>query len=445
MTSTEPRPPATAAPGVPPRAQAPGPRRAYRDTSAPVLGGVAGGLAEHLGVGVLAVRVAFLVTAVLGGLGVMLYAALWIFLPPAREQVLSPGLASHERGGRRQAGGRRLQDVGPLVALAALGVGVLLLLESVLGRAAVFWPLAVAVVGVALLWRQADEAQRARWLDPRSGLDPVRMVFGTGGWAAYARVAAGLALVLAALLWFVLGDGSLAGVGDLALAVGLGFAGIAVVLGPWTYRLATDLGAEREERVRSQERADMAAHLHDSVLQTLALIQRSADDPAAVARLARAQERDLRAWLYADEVAGAETLAGALRALAADTEERFPVTVEVVAVGDAPFSEALRPLVAAAGEAVVNAAKHADVDRVDVYAEVGAREAEVNVRDRGVGFDPDRVAEDRLGLRRSIHERMTRHGGRAVVRTAPGEGTEVRLHLPLPQPAERDDDRGGAR
>ncbi|MCM0621225.1 ATP-binding protein [Nocardioides bruguierae] len=422
---------------------APGPwaatRRAYRDTEAPVLGGVAAGLAHHLGLGVLTVRVAFLVAAVLGGLGVALYAGLWLFLPPAREAALAPGLAGHERTGRRQGAGRRMADVGPLVALAALGVGVLLLLEAVLGRAAVFWPLAVAVVGVALLWRQADEAQRERWLDPRSGLDPVRMVFGNGGWAAYARVAAGLLLVLAALGWFVLSDGSLAGAWDLALAAGLGVAGIAVVVGPWVHRLASDLGAEREERVRSQERADMAAHLHDSVLQTLALIQRSADDPATVARLARAQERDLRSWLYAQDETGAETLAGALRALAADTEGRFPVTVEVVVVGDAPWSEGLRPVVAAAGEAVVNAAKHAGVDRVDVYAEVGAREVEVDVRDRGAGFDPDAVAEDRLGLRRSVHERMARHGGRAVVRTAPGEGTEIRLYLPLPDPAPGDD------
>lgn len=175
----------------------------------------------------------------------------------------------------------------------------------------------------------------------------------------------------------------------------------------------------------------MAAHLHDSVLQTLALIQKSAQDPPAVARLARAQERDLRSWLY-DEAPAAETsVAGALRALAAAIEDDHGIAVDVVTVGDVSVSEEVRPLIEATGEALTNAAKHAGVPRVDVFAESTSDQVEVFVRDRGAGFDLDAVAEDRLGVRRSIMDRMDRHGGTVRIRSAPGEGTDVRLTLPL--------------
>jgi signal transduction histidine kinase len=207
--------------------------------------------------------------------------------------------------------------------------------------------------------------------------------------------------------------------------------------------MASDLTAERAERVRTQERADMAAHLHDSVLQTLALIQRNADDAATVARLARAQERDLRSWLYAGEAADESSVAAALRAAGAGVEDAHGVSVDVVAVGDCPFGEQVRPIVNAAREAMTNAAKHAGTPRVDVYAEVTEDAIEVFVRDRGAGFDPTTVPDDRHGVRDSIVDRMRRHGGRAEVRSAPGEGTEVRLHLPRPgaRPESRPDEK----
>jgi signal transduction histidine kinase len=218
---------------------------------------------------------------------------------------------------------------------------------------------------------------------------------------------------------------------DLTLAGLLGVAGLVVVIGPWIHRLATDLSAERAERVRTQERADVAAHLHDSVLQTLALIQKNAGDGATVARLARAQERDLRSWLYAGESTTADTVAAALRAAAAEVEDGHGVAVDVVVVGDRPFTEAARPVVAATREAIVNAAKHAGVDRVDVYAEITGPLVEVFVRDRGIGFDPADTPADRHGVADSIIGRMARHGGSADVRSTPGDGTEVRLSLPL--------------
>jgi signal transduction histidine kinase len=216
---------------------------------------------------------------------------------------------------------------------------------------------------------------------------------------------------------------------DVLLAGALGVGGLALTVGPWLFRLAGDLSEERAARVRSQERADMAAHLHDSVLQTLTLIQKQADDPRTVARLARAQERDLRAWLYEEHDRTETSLAAALRAAAAEVEDAHGVAVEVVTVGDVSAGERSRPLELAAREAMVNAAKHSGTAKVAVFAEVAGGVAEVFVRDRGSGFALAEVPEDRLGVRHSIVDRMRRHGGSAEIVSAPGEGTEVRLRM----------------
>lgn len=418
------------------------PRRAYRDGQDLWLGGVASGLARHLGLPTSWVRAGFVVLAALGGAGLALYGGLWIMLPgESRFPDQAPGLASASRTGRRSGrrpglGPRRLRDVGPVVALAAVVVGVLLIPSTfsggtVLGQTLIVWPLLFGVVGLALLWRQADEAQRERWLDSTGHVDPLRIVFGRGGWASYARVGAGVLLVAVGLVVFGVDSGSFHQARSVFVAGLLGFVGLALVVGPWVLRLTGDLTAERAERIRTQERADVAAHLHDSVLQTLALIQKNAADSAAVSRLARAQERDLRSWLYDDQAPGAATLATALRAIAAETEDGHGVVVDVVAVGDAEVDEHLRPLVDATREAVTNAAKHAGTARVDVYAEVTDGSADVFVRDRGSGFDLDAVPADRLGVRRSIVDRMARHGGTGRVRSAPGEGTEVHLTMPM--------------
>jgi signal transduction histidine kinase/phage shock protein PspC (stress-responsive transcriptional regulator) len=411
------------------------PRRAARDTAAGYLGGVAAGLAEHLALPVLWIRVGFLVGAVFGGLGIAMYAALWLALPAAtRDPDLAPGLAAASRGGRRPGSGRRLSDVGPAIALAAIGFGALLLLESVIGRGTLFWVVALGLAGVALIWRQADEAQRERWRDSGGRIDPVRALIGDGGWAAWARLVSGGALVLTALVLFALRSGQLQVARDVLIATLLGLAGLLLTLGPWVIRLATDLSDEREKRVRTEERADVAAHLHDSVLQTLALIQKNAADPAQVSRLARAQERDLRTWLFeGDVVAG--TLTAALAEIAADVEAEHAIAVEVVTVGDLTLTEREHPVVLATREAVVNAARHSGASRVDVYAEVAGGVLSVYVKDRGVGFDPAAVAGDRQGVRGSIVDRMVRHGGTATITSAPAtderSGTEIVLRMPL--------------
>jgi len=172
----------------------------------------------------------------------------------------------------------------------------------------------------------------------------------------------------------------------------------------------------------------MAAHLHDSVLQTLALIQRQADDPKAVQQLARRQERELRTWLYGDELSEL-TLKAALTAAAAEVEDERGIPVEIIVVGDCETSDSVQALVRAARETMVNAAKHSGADKIDVYAEVDEDCVEVFIRDRGKGFDMDAVSEDRMGVRGSIIDRMARHGGTAQIRSTPGDGAEVRLEI----------------
>ncbi len=406
-------------------------RVATRDIHEPIIGGVASGLAQHLAMPVLWVRVGFVVGAAFGGAGIAFYAGLWLLLPAGSQfEAAAPGLESASRGGRRPGRIRRLTDLGPVIVLAALGLGAVFGVAALFGRGAILWPIAIAMAGVALLWRQADEAQRERWLDTTGRVDPVRVVLGSGGWASYARLAAGVGLILLAVGLFSLRGGSLSMARDITLAALLGVVGIGIVVGPWVFRLASELTAERAERVRTQERADVAAHLHDSVLQTLALIQKNPGDASTVARLARAQERDLRAWLYAGESTDERSLASALRGVSAEVEDAHGIPVAVVTVGDCDLDEFLRPVVAATREAVTNAAKHAGVPRIDVYAEVTPGAVDVFVRDRGGGLVTGAIPADRYGVRHSIINRMQRHGGSGEIRSTLGEGTEVRLHLP---------------
>ena len=396
-------------------------RRATRPADRRLLGGVAAGLADHFGTSVLLVRVGFVVATFFNLAGVLAYLVLWRLLPLAGP-AMTAGLESATRRGLRSGRGRiGAVEVLQTVAVCAIGAGVLLLLQ-VTGRGvsdSLLLPLLVGLLGIAVIWRQLDDVAWQRWMRQ------------TSGWAFAARMAAGGIMVAVAGTYVLTRERGLSGVVDVASATGIAVVGIALILGPWITKLLGDLSAERRERVRSQERADVAAHLHDSVLQTLALLQKNADDPAAVATLARRQERDLRAWLYGDEAEHGDSLMAALRSAAAEVEEAHHVTVEVVGVGDAALDADTTALARAAREAMVNAAKHAGVGRVDVYAECDGRSVEVFVRDRGAGFDPEQVAEDRLGLRGSIVGRVERHGGTVDVRSAPGEGTEIRMRLPL--------------
>ncbi|UYM03874.1 ATP-binding protein [Solicola gregarius] len=405
-------------------------RRAYRPADSRMIGGVAEGLAAHFGVNVFWVRLAFVVATWFNGVGILAYGLLWWLLPidPDTEDPDTPaGIRAATRRGLRTPSGRgpqALSDPVQTIALLALGLGVLLLTQAVgwgLGTSALI-PVLVAVVGVALVWRQVDQTRWNRWVTQPTG------------WAAVARLSLGLALVSAAVIFAVGQRSGMDALLDVSAVLLIAVIGIALLVGPWIYRLTRELGAERTERARTQERADVAAHLHDSVLQTLAILQKNSDNPRMVATLARRQERELREWLYGSRRPPETTLRGALDAAASQVEDDHGVPVEVVGVGDLALNPHGEALVRAAGEAIVNAAKHSGAEAIDVYAEVGGDDVAVFVRDRGAGFDPDGVgtseAGTKMGIRESIVARMERHGGTAEIRSAPGDGTEVRLSMP---------------
>lgn len=404
-------------------------RRLYRSADGRMLGGVARGLAGHLGLPVLWIRLAFLAMFMWGdGLGVLLYAAFWVFVPLG----VGGSTGHHSFFETLADGSRRLRkpDKGAVSGLIALAVGAGIFISQLRVGGAngrYVWPTLLVGAGVVLVWRQADNARRAHW-NP-AGARSTRML-------PLARALAGVVLVGVGLTVFIVVRGSAAQLGNLLTAVLAVLVGIALLAGPWLIRMTQDLSEERLMRIRAQERAEVAAHVHDSVLHTLTLIQRNAEDVGEVRRLARAQERELRNWLYKPEGTGKDeaeepaTLAEAVKKAAAEVEDHHGVPIEVVVVGDCPLDEKLAAQMQAAREAMVNAAKYGgEGGPVQVYAEVEGRTVFVSVRDRGPGFDIDAVPGDRMGVRESIIGRMQRNGGTARLRSAPDGGTEVELEM----------------
>ena len=367
-----------------------------------VVAGVATRLGDRLGVDPMFVRLAFIALAAAGGVGIIVYLVLWA-LGETRVATRRPVRPTTTR----QA-----------VALGFVLVGVVVLLRDVglwFGDG-LSWPIVAVALGSAVLWTRGDDA--------RAGMDQV------GPW----RVLMGGALLVAGIGGVLVSSGSLGALVKVFVAMGVTVLGVALVLGPWLRSLVTELGAERRERVRQEERAAVATHLHDSVLQTLAMIQRSADQPTRTIALARRQERELRTWLYDGATAvSATTLQGRVAAIVEEVEDDHPVRVDAVVVGDADLGgpdPAAQALVGAVREAVVNAARHAGVDEVRVFVEVEPSRIVGWVLDRGVGFDPATVADDRRGIADSIRARVERVGGRCTLTTAPGAGTEVEVEVP---------------
>jgi signal transduction histidine kinase len=383
-----------------------------RDPARGVLAGVAAGLARRVGVDPLVVRVGFIAASFAGGFGLGLYILGWAVMP-GEDGARAPV--------ERIAGRRETWLVVAGMVLLALAALLLLRRWGIWFSDAIVWPVILTAAGGALIWRQSTDddrppvAPRAAARTPSLSLPP----------DAAGRAFVGAALVVGGALVFLWLNDALQPARDVLLAVVVVVIALTLILAPWWLRLVRGLTAERTERIRSQERAEVAAHLHDSVLQTLALMQKRIDDPREIAALARRQERELRAWLNGRRATGEETVTLALESAAAEVEEAHGVPIEVVAVGDAPLDERARALVAAAREAMVNAAKFAGP--AALYAEVEPERIEVFVRDRGPGFDAAAVPADRRGLSESIVGRMERHGGRAILHTAPGEGTEVEL------------------
>lgn len=364
-----------------------------RPQSGRVVAGVAAGLAQNLGVSALSVRIALTALTLLGGVGAMAYAGLWIFTPALDDAPST----------RR----RPLSLVLVFLALAGSAVGVLGVSGASLSVAV---PLAVVAVGAVLAWLAYD-----RGLNTPVGLVAV---------AAGAVLVIG-GVVVAAVTWE-------SGSGSAILATALTLVGFGALVVPLVLKLWRSLSQEQAAKAASEERAEIAARLHDSVLQTLALIQKRAGDSREVTRLARAQERELRAWLFDAPSAAPTTCFGALEAACGEVEDLFDMRVSAVTVGeDAELTEAAKLLIQAAREAMVNAGKHAGVDAVDVYAELLAGELSIFVRDRGVGFDVDAIPADRHGIRDSIRARVEGTGGRVRISSTPGEGTEVELAVAL--------------
>ncbi|TFV76189.1 ATP-binding protein [Blastococcus sp. CT_GayMR19] len=368
-----------------------------------MLAGVAAGTAAHLRQDPLIVRVAFVVLAT-AVIGIVAYMLLWLTMPVAAEGADAGARPAGEPRGLRQ-----------WIGIIVLGLAAAVLLGQVSAwfSSDVVLPLALVAGGLIVIWRQLDT-------DRTLSVPGVRWALAGGA----ALAAGGVVLLLAT-------TGQLAAARNGFVATLVILIGVVLATAPVWRRLLDSRAEERTARIRSEERAAVAAHLHDSVLQTLALIQRHADEPQAVGRLARGQERELRAWLYDPAVVReGGTWAGLVAGMVAEVESDHELVVDPVVVGDAPVDESLAALGAATREALVNAAKHSGTTAADLYTEVTPERVSVFVRDRGAGFDPASVPPDRRGLRDSVSGRLTRLGGTAEVRSAPGEGTEVELSLP---------------
>jgi signal transduction histidine kinase/phage shock protein PspC (stress-responsive transcriptional regulator) len=404
--------------------------RLARDSEHGIVAGVLAGFARRVGVDTIIVRVAFVVLALMtGGLAILGYAFAWAFMPSDRPAA--PGAPRGLRldaiprlpGGWRVAVGVGLLTLGALLVFRELGLW---------WSDALVWPLILAASGAALLWRQSRQrtdgalAPSAADGAATTAAEPLSREAQRAG---LYRGGFGVALVIGAGLLFLSANDALGAARDVALATVVSVVALALILAPFLWRLGRNLAAERAERIRSQERAELAAHLHDSVLQTLTLMQKRADDPREVATLARRQERELRSWLFGRSRPPEDGFAAALERAAEEVEDAHGVPIEVVAVGDAKLDDSSEALIAATREALTNAAKFAaEGGPVSVYGEADDERVEVFVHDRGPGFDPEAVPADRRGVRESIVGRMERHGGRARIRST-GEGTEVELTL----------------
>jgi signal transduction histidine kinase len=377
-----------------------------------VIGGVAAGIGHHLGIEPIFVRFAFVALSLALGFGVVVYLLAWLLAP---EEAVDAAATRPRRILVRPTLG---QALGAVLILA--GVLLLLAVSGFWFGETLAWPVALAAIGFAILWARSGEERRGRW-----PLDAV-----LSGRVSLLRLAIGVFLIVGAMAIILGYNTSLALAGPMVLAALVAIGGLGLILGPWAWNVGRELIEERSQLVRTEARAEMAAHLHDSVLQTLALIQRSPAQREMVT-LARTQERELRAWLYgrAPALAGAR-LRDAIDAMAGRVERDQQVRVEAIVVGDADLDEHARALVSALGEATLNAARHSGSTEVSVYVEVEDDAISAYVRDLGTGFDPQGVATDRRGIADSIVGRMERHGGTAVVNSHAGAGTEIVMRLP---------------
>ncbi|MCX5045463.1 PspC domain-containing protein [Aldersonia sp. NBC_00410] len=395
------------------------PTRLVRRSGGSIIGGVAGGIADHLGIDPFKVRVAFVLLAALAGAGIVAYGLIWVFTPSGSDT------ARPSAGERRRAYGLAIMGLGLAAALSWMFSGT---------AGQVIVPILVVVIGAGLIWHEFDS-------------DASRSIFGLPDRPTvltWSRIVAGATLIVVGLAVVVLARVDLDALRPALLAVAVTLFGVGLLTVPLWLRTMRALNAERAARIRNEEREEIASHLHDSVLQTLALIQRQASNAQEVNRLARSQERELRTWLFDEPERPQSSLAAALRRIAGEVEDQYGVKVTPVIVGDvAPTGgpgqnhrdaqdfprERFTALLGATREALVNAAKHSGVAEVDLFAECEDDRVSVFVRDRGVGFDIDEIPADRQGLSRSIRGRVERRGGEVELISGTGRGTEVRIRM----------------
>jgi signal transduction histidine kinase len=394
------------------------------------LGGVCAGIAKRFGVSAKGVRIVAVIAALFLGLGIALYMAYWILVIRQGEEK---SILSRTGSDRRE---KEILSVGT-IAVFSLLLALEILGFNKFGLFTLF--LTLTALGALVVWRGTSSAEREHLHRLTNAVATLGSSTGEGWRGVALRTVVSVVFILIGLS--NLSDvsrrpGAASGVviGATTLVVGL-----VVLFAPWWIGTVRGLSKERRARVRAQERADMAAHVHDSVLQTLSLIQRAADNPVEVARLVRMQERDLRSWLVDPESFGVTsdpptTLAASALEIEHEVEDCYAIAVEVVIVGDRKLDSAVLALLGAGREAAINAAKWSEAASVSIYIEVERERISMFVRDLGRGFDPSEVPSDRQGIAGSIIERMARHGGRATIRSMPGAGTEVELVLPLKSP-----------
>ncbi len=404
-----------------------------------MIAGVCSGIALRLRVDPTLVRVATaILTIVTGGVAAIGYGLLWVALPVAGEEAIvrrwKPRQGSRARvRAARSAPDRQFKGswaVGAGAGFVTLGLLFIFRETGVWWSDSLVWPLVIAAAGAALIWRQFSQSAAERAEAEAAAIGGLGAPSHRRSLLGPFRGGVGIALLLGGAVLFLYINGALSAGGDVALAGLAAVIVLGLIAAPIWARSARALSTERTERIRSEERAEVAAHLHDSVLQTLALIQKDPEDSRRISTLARRQERELRDWLSGKtESERADSLAEALKAVAAEVEERHQVPIDAVTVGDRPLDENAVALVAASREAMTNAARHAgSAGPVRLYAEIDPKKrTQVFIHDRGPGFDPDQVPADRRGVRDSIFGRMEAHGGRAEIRSEPGEGTEVEL------------------